>query len=183
MSPFSAIMTEVCVQHSSDLEITYTPRATWWRYQMETFSVLLAICTGNSPVPGEFRSQRPVRRSFDVFFDLRLNKTLSKQSWGWWFETLSPPLWRHCNVTHANQRWTIFSDYFEVMHIFVLSIRACRSMLLICFEFMFNKTVPMLKCLFTSCQPWKVITLCLIYHLYIRNCACMMNDKSHPRFC
>ena len=36
-------------------------------------------------------------RSFDVFFDLRLNKRLSKQSWGWWFETLSHPLWRHCN--------------------------------------------------------------------------------------
>ena len=37
-------------------------------------------------------------RSFDVCFDLRLNKRLSKQSWGWWFETLSRPLWRHCNV-------------------------------------------------------------------------------------
>ena len=44
-------------------------------------------------------AQRPVTRSFDVFFDLRLNKRLSKQSWGWWFETLSRPLWRHCNVT------------------------------------------------------------------------------------
>ena len=37
-------------------------------------------------------------RSFDVFFDLRLNKRLCKQSWGWWFETLSRPLWRHCNA-------------------------------------------------------------------------------------
>ena len=42
--------------------------------------------------------QRPVTRSFDVFFDLRLNKRLSKQSRGWWFETLLRPLWRHCNV-------------------------------------------------------------------------------------
>ena len=66
--------------------------ATWWRYQRETFSALLAICAGNSPVTGEFPAQRPVTRSFDVFFDL-----LSKQSWGWWFETLSRPLWRHCN--------------------------------------------------------------------------------------
>ena len=41
---------------------------------------------------------RPVTRSFDVFLDLRLNKRLSKQSWGWWFETLSRPLWRHRNV-------------------------------------------------------------------------------------
>ena len=68
---------------------------TWWRNQMETFSALLDICAGNSPVPGEFPSQRPMTRSFDVIFDLRLNKRLSKQSWGWWFETLSRPLWRH----------------------------------------------------------------------------------------
>ena len=40
---------------------------------METFSALLAICAGNSPVPGEIPAQRPVTRSFDVFFDLRLN--------------------------------------------------------------------------------------------------------------
>ena len=67
----------------------------WWRHQMETFSALLAICAGNSPVPGDFPAQRQVTRSFDVFFDLRLN---NKQSWGWWFETLSRPLWRHCNI-------------------------------------------------------------------------------------
>ena len=71
--------------------------ATWWRHQMETFSALLAICAGNSPVPGEFPTQRPVTRGFDVYFDLRPNKRLSKQSLGWWFETLSPPLWRHRN--------------------------------------------------------------------------------------
>ena len=66
---------------------------------MEAFSVLLAIFVGNSPGTGEFPAQRPVTRSFDVFFDLRLNKGLSKQSWGWWFETLSCPLWRHSNFT------------------------------------------------------------------------------------
>ena len=73
------------------------PRS-WWHHQMETFSVLLAICVGNSPVSGEFPAQRQVTRSFHVFFDLRLNKLLSKQSWGWWFEMQSCPLWRHCNV-------------------------------------------------------------------------------------
>ena len=52
-------------------------------------------------VPGEFPTQRPVTRSFDVFFDVRPNKQLSKQSWGWWFETLSPSLWRHRNA----KRW------------------------------------------------------------------------------
>ena len=50
----------------------------WWHHQMETFSALLAICAGNSPVPGEFPTQRPATRSFDVFFDRRLNKRLSK---------------------------------------------------------------------------------------------------------
>ena len=69
----------------------------WWRYQMEIFSALQAICAGNSPVPGEFPAQRPVTRNFDVFFDLRPNKLLSQQSWGWLFETPSRPLWRHRN--------------------------------------------------------------------------------------
>ena len=55
--------------------------------------------------PGEFPTQRPVTRSFDVFFDLRLNKRLSKQTWGWWFETLSWSLWRHCNVLLALYAW------------------------------------------------------------------------------
>ena len=40
----------------------------WWRYHVETFSALLAICAGNSLVPGEIPTQRPVTRSFDVFF-------------------------------------------------------------------------------------------------------------------
>ena len=70
----------------------------WWRHQMETFSALLAICAGNSPVPGEFPTQRPVTWSFDVYFDLHPNKRLSKHSWGWWFETASCPLWHHHNA-------------------------------------------------------------------------------------
>ena len=44
----------------------------WWRDEMETFSELLALCAGNSPVTGEVPSQGPVTQSFDVFFDLRL---------------------------------------------------------------------------------------------------------------
>ena len=68
----------------------------WWRHQMETFSMLLAICAGNSPVTSEFPSQRPVTRSFGVYFDLRIR--LSKVSWGWWFEAPSRSLWHHCKV-------------------------------------------------------------------------------------
>ena len=80
------------------LELNRAISISWWRHQMETFSALLAICAANSPVSGEFPAQRSVTRSFDIFFDLRLNKRLSKKSWGWWFETLSCPLWRQCNV-------------------------------------------------------------------------------------
>ena len=75
----------------------------WWRHQMETYSALLAICAGNSPVPGEFPAQRQVTLSFDVFFDLHLNKWLRKQSWGWWFETPLHPLWRHSNGSGVYQ--------------------------------------------------------------------------------
>ena len=58
-------------------------------------------------VPGN--SQRPVTRSFDVFFDLCPNKRLSKYSWGWGFETPSCPLWRHYNVSHNNSRdWHMY---------------------------------------------------------------------------
>ena len=78
---------------------------------MESFSALLAICAGNSPVTGEFVAEKPVTRSFDVLFDLRLNKRLSKQSLGWWFETLSRLLWRHCNLIHnVSRNVVIFYD-------------------------------------------------------------------------
>ena len=90
----------------------------WWRHQMEPFSASLALCVGDSPVTGEFPSQRPVTRGFDVFFVLRMNKRLTTQSWGWWFETPSCPLWRHCNkgierlgmaVTWWQDTMTVFS--------------------------------------------------------------------------
>ena len=76
---------------------------TLWRHQMETFSALLALCAGNSPATGEFPSQSPVTRSFDVFFALCLNKRSSKQSLGWWFETPSRSSWRHCNGHRDDQ--------------------------------------------------------------------------------
>ena len=103
----------------------------WWRHQMETFSALLAICAGNSPVSGEFPVQRPVTRSFDIFFDLRLNERLSKQSWGRWFETLSCPLWRHCNVKicfmstspefHSNIKFQSYFKRFPVQNCDILN--------------------------------------------------------------
>ena len=76
----------------------------WWRHQIETSYALLAFYAGNSPVSGEFPSQRPVTRSFDVFFKLRLSERLSKHSWGCWLKTSSRPLWRHNNVIY-NTKW------------------------------------------------------------------------------
>ena len=88
---------------------------TWWRHQMETFSALLAICAGIHRSPGEFPAQRSVTRSFDVFFDLRLNKRLSKQSWGWWFEALSWPLWRHCNDAKLYASLRAFNPIHDII--------------------------------------------------------------------
>ena len=53
-------------------------QGTWWRHQIETLSALLTLRAWNAPVTGEVPSQRPVTRSFDVFFDLCLNKRFSK---------------------------------------------------------------------------------------------------------
>ena len=93
-------MTKVNTVSGNSLASTYPliPCWPWWRHQMETLSVLLAFCAGNSPVTGEFPAQRPATRSFDVFFDLHLNKWLSNQSWGWWSEMSLYPLWCHCNA-------------------------------------------------------------------------------------
>ena len=60
------------------------------------FRVTGLLC-GEFTGPGEFPTQRTVTRSFDVCFDPRPNKRLSKQPWGWWFETPSWSLWRQCN--------------------------------------------------------------------------------------
>ena len=69
-----------------------------------------------SPMCGEFTGDRwilrtkLVTRSFDVIFDLRLNKQLSKQWWGWWFDTTSRPWWSYvkifcnCIVNMVNNR-------------------------------------------------------------------------------
>ena len=97
----------------------------WWHHQIETFSTLLALCVGHSPVTSDFPSQRPVTRSFDVFFDLPLNKWLSKQPSCQWFETPSCSLWHHCNEIYRYQKlhqsqyissfWT-FSILFLTWH-------------------------------------------------------------------
>ena len=108
----------------------YMTKLPWWRHQMETFFALLAFCMGNSPellcgefTGGEFPTQRPVTRSFDVFFDLHLNKQLSKQPRGWWFETPSGSLWHQCdgNITisflYASVvvLWSLSSKHYNLL--------------------------------------------------------------------
>ena len=73
-------------------------------HQMETCSMLLALCEGNPLVTGGFPSQRPVTWSFDVFLDLRLNKWLSNPLRHRWFEMPLHSLWYCCN-------WDIFCEY------------------------------------------------------------------------
>ena len=83
------------------------PSAKWRPVCMMTssngniFRVTGPLC-GEFTDPGEFPTQRPVTWSFDIFFDLRLNKWLSKQPWGWWLETPSWSLWRQCNGLGLN---------------------------------------------------------------------------------
>ena len=80
----------ITLSHPFELHISLDSRTKWhklscWRHQVEIFSALLAFCAGNSLATGEFPTQRPVMRSFDVFFDLHLNEQLSKQSRRRWF--------------------------------------------------------------------------------------------------
>ena len=71
-------------------------------------------------ITGGFSSPlRPVTQSFDVFFDLRLNKRLSKQSGRRWFETPSHWVWRHCNVClKAYGNWMVYIKCFNIKYVF-----------------------------------------------------------------
>ena len=133
---------DICL--SSAAYVTCFTRA-WWLHQMETFSALLALCAG-----------RPVTRSFDVFFDLRLNKRSSKQSWGWWFQTPSRSSWRHCNDV-----WTFsyLKSYFTGISRGV-TVEPSYNMIIV----FFHDTHNMLWTL-QMCQ----ISICILRLVYLRN--------------
>ena len=94
--------------------------SSWWRHQMVT-------------------SEFPAR--FHVFYDLHLNKRLSKQWWGWWFEKASRSLWRHCddsNVLVSGRRqfhcviWCCFSEKSNVTdHMSSKYYRCCTFILIV----------------------------------------------------
>ena len=78
--------------------ICYTGMLHWhWENHMHDDVIRWKHFPRNWPFVRGIHRPGPVTRSFDVFFDLRLNKRLNKQPWGWWFETPSWLLWRHCN--------------------------------------------------------------------------------------
>ena len=124
---------------------------------------------GNSLVSGEFPAQRPVTRSFDVFFDLCLNKRLSKQLWSWWFETPSSSLWRHCNeemVVQMGWRWHRWNRCpFQINRLVCFQTR--------CFNYVLNHMFYMHD---IELVYW-YITNETFMHLLITPCACDMNFR------
>ena len=95
-------MNDPCTCHDDVIQWKHFPR--YWPF------------VRGIPVTGEFPVQRPVTRSFGVFFDLRLNTRLSKQSWGWWFESLTPSLWCHWNDGQGSHKviFKIFNVPFDL---------------------------------------------------------------------
>ena len=141
---------------------------TWWRHQMETFSVLLALCVRNSPVTGEFPSQRPVTWSFDVFFDLCLNKRLSKPSWGWWFETPPWSLWHHCNDLPISNSSTVY--LLEYVHV------CCGLFWGVCISWAVDFSCKSLSGKLTK-KDWVTPILDFLPSLYSLLIALKSNDK------
>ena len=92
----------LCCHHTmcykwKSFEVVFLALSSMMTLSNGTFSALLPLCEGTPSVIDGFLSKRQVTLNFDVVFDLRLNKRLSKQSGCWWFDTSSRSLWRHCN--------------------------------------------------------------------------------------
>ena len=130
---FSKYLGQISANLSTDTIVLKLPGAVDWTYMSQSqfmmtssngniFRVTGPLC-GEFTGPGEFPAQRPVTRSFDVFFDLRPNKRLSKQPWGWWFETPSWALWRQCNVLTAIEHvfGLLMTPYFPLCYFISLA--------------------------------------------------------------
>ena len=102
------------------------------------FRVTGPLC-GEFTGPGEFPTQRPVTRSFDVFFDLRLNKRLSKQPWGWSFETPSWSLWRRRNALDSWMFTTLAISIF-------IPTTAATAMLPLCYSLLNLGRLMLARC-------------------------------------
>ena len=131
--------------------LTFCFIITWWRYQIETFSALLALC--GSPVIGEFPTQRPATRSFDVFFDLKRHHT-------------------HYVVTGMNTWWNF------VMHLSVFSLYAWLALVAYYDDTNANDAkqasvgkISLFQLYDFSLNIWT--ELCLFCCRYIANCRCV----------
>ena len=131
----------------------------WWHLQMETFSALLALCAGSSKVTGEFPSQRPVRRSFDVIFDLRL-KAVELKLRRRWFETPSRLLWRHCNYLRV-----LLENTAKKAHSFIIiSWKTHLRQGLFTFDSLIQYSWHQVDCL-SDLKEWNVISS---FHRYFQ---------------
>ena len=147
---------------------------------MEPFSALLAVCEGNSPVISEFPAQRPVTRSFDVFFYLRLNKRLNNQdntrvilysvhaslcvALGWGLLSQFPPF-RYFPNFSALSKQTLAIEY----HVYIWQVS------------------PQLSC-GDTCQIWMWFEKSYMYFCHIENFAYGENNERsfsnpHPWLC
>ena len=97
-----ALRVSLCLHEGSSEWVDITVQFMMTSSNGNIFRVTGPLC-GEFTGPGEFPAQRPVTWSFDVLFDLRLNKRLSKQPRGWWFEMQSCSLWRHCDVCYLTK--------------------------------------------------------------------------------
>ena len=121
---------------------------TWWRHQNgNIFRVTLPLC-GNFTSPRWIK--RSVTRSFDVFFDLSLNKTLVKQSRRWWFETPSCSLWHHCYEHITSCYFVLTSPYapntFTYKYWYVISYMLLKRLLR-------NEIIQVIE-MFLHCRQW-----------------------------
>ena len=113
-----------CIQFSSVIAIMTS--------SIEIFTALLAICVGNSPITGEFPSQRPVTRNLDVLIYAWTNGWINNRDAG----DLRRVLWRHCNAVafsfnfhqllHCKCEWFHFSCLCDINQGFLQMLWAHR---------------------------------------------------------
>ena len=126
----------------------------WWLHQMETFPASLALCAGNSAAIGEFPSQTPVTRSFDVLYALCLNKQLGKQSRRRWLETPSRSLWHQY---HGVIFW----------HTNLVNVFFSRIYYVVLFRHLYRSTVNRVYLCINIDIPWTADKLLALWRIYI----------------
>ena len=150
------------------------------------FCVTGPLC-GDFTGHGDFPAQKPVTRSFDVFFDPRPKKRFSKQPWSWWFETPSWSLMRHCNehpplhrrCSTAAQGWCAWCrmrrNLFERMNSLIINEPTGSPPLSLSLEHHY----------FNGCDVIFVISF--IQNLRVESVGCLLmahSSRSHsPRCC